>query len=148
MNSLITRIVFCFCLIALPFTLTYAKAGCCSHHGGVSGCSAATNKLLCKDGTVSASCPCSGSVAKPAKKTTMTPASTSNKATVPSKTTTPSKTTVPNKATAPAKAPASSAIPAKQKGCCARHGGVAQCNKATGFQMCKDGTTSATCKCN
>ncbi|CAM2798005.1 Uncharacterised protein [Legionella steigerwaltii] len=31
--------------------------------------------------------------------------------------------------------------------CCSGHGGVASCNKATGFQMCKDGTASPTCKC-
>ncbi|KTD68872.1 hypothetical protein Lste_2030 [Legionella steelei] len=31
--------------------------------------------------------------------------------------------------------------------CCSGHGGVASCNKTTGFQMCKDGTASPTCKC-
>ncbi|KTD02584.1 hypothetical protein OQJ19_13330 [Fluoribacter gormanii] len=31
--------------------------------------------------------------------------------------------------------------------CCSGHGGVASCNTTTGFQMCKDGTASPTCKC-
>ena len=31
--------------------------------------------------------------------------------------------------------------------CCAGHGGVASCNKATNFMMCKDKTQSPTCKC-
>lgn len=34
-----------------------------------------------------------------------------------------------------------------KQGCCSDHGGVVGCNKATGYQMCKDGTTSPTCKC-
>jgi hypothetical protein len=32
-------------------------------------------------------------------------------------------------------------------GCCARHGGVAGCNNATGYQKCNDGTTSPSCLC-
>jgi hypothetical protein len=31
--------------------------------------------------------------------------------------------------------------------CCSDHGGVAQCHKARGYQLCKDKTTSATCQC-
>ncbi|QLZ69633.1 neurogenic locus notch [Legionella sp. PC1000] len=31
--------------------------------------------------------------------------------------------------------------------CCSKHGGVASCNTTTGYQMCKDGTASPTCRC-
>ncbi|MBA2711228.1 MAG: hypothetical protein H0U57_11630 [Tatlockia sp.] len=31
--------------------------------------------------------------------------------------------------------------------CCTSHGGVASCNKVTGYKMCKDGTASPTCTC-
>lgn len=34
-----------------------AKRGCCSHHGGVSGCSA-SGRQICNDGTLSPSCTC------------------------------------------------------------------------------------------
>lgn len=34
-----------------------------------------------------------------------------------------------------------------KSGCCSDHGGVAGCS-STGFQKCKDGTTSPTCKCD
>ncbi len=34
-----------------------------------------------------------------------------------------------------------------KRGCCSDHGGVAGCNQSTGFQLCKDGTTSPSCKC-
>lgn len=35
-----------------------AKRGCCSHHGGVAGCSA-SGRQICKDGTLSPTCTCS-----------------------------------------------------------------------------------------
>jgi len=55
------------------------------------------------------------------------------------------------KKAAPAAVPAAATIPAskaKAAGCCARHGGVAKCNKSAGYLMCKDGTQSATCQCS
>lgn len=130
-NNTLSFILITFFLL-LPFTTAYAKRGCCSHHGGVVGCDAATGMAKCKDGTTSPSCNCSGATVKPAK-------------TTKTKTTTTTTTTPPTTTTAPTttKTPAS-----KDKGCCARHGGVAGCNKATGYQMCKDGSQSPTCKCN
>ncbi|MCW8386084.1 hypothetical protein OQJ18_02025 [Fluoribacter dumoffii] len=41
----------------------------------------------------------------------------------------------------------SSSIAGAYAACCSGHGGVASCNKTTGYQMCKDGTASPTCKC-
>lgn len=35
----------------------FAKRGCCSHHGGVSGCST-SGRTVCNDGTLSPSCTC------------------------------------------------------------------------------------------
>jgi hypothetical protein len=36
---------------------------------------------------------------------------------------------------------------AKQKGCCAGHGGIASCDEASGKWRCKDGELSTHCKC-
>jgi hypothetical protein len=121
-------------LLILPLTESFATAGCCSHHGGVTGC-AATGFQMCKDNTASPSCKCNGTTVP--KTTTKSTKST---------TTTNTKTPKP----AVKKSTTTTAPVAKTKitGCCSRHGGIAQCNKATGFQTCKDGTASATCKCN
>lgn len=121
-------------LVSLPVGASYAKAGCCSHHGGVAGCDNATGHQQCKDGTDSPSCPCNGTTmmkSKPEPKSTpaMKSKSTSNKSMSSPKTT-------------PAPAKASS-----NRGCCSGHGGVAKCNKSTGFKMCKDGTQSTNCGC-
>ena len=96
--------------------------GCCKGHGGVVGC-AANGHQKCKDGSISPSCVCG------------------NKATTSKSTSTKSTTKTPKMLTTPAK-------PAKTTGCCKGHGGVARCNKTTGYQQCKDGTASATCKCS
>jgi hypothetical protein len=37
-------------------TLEVQRRGCCSHHGGVSGCS--SGRVTCNDGTYSPSCTC------------------------------------------------------------------------------------------
>ena len=37
-----------------------ARSGCCSSHGGVCGCDAGTDTIMCCDGTASPSCTCSG----------------------------------------------------------------------------------------
>ncbi|MCX6075696.1 MAG: hypothetical protein NTW78_02270 [Campylobacterales bacterium] len=37
-------------------TQSIQQRGCCSHHGGVSGCS--NGKIVCNDGTYSPSCTC------------------------------------------------------------------------------------------
>lgn len=36
----------------------YATQGCCSHHGGVSGCNNITGKQICSDGSDSPTCAC------------------------------------------------------------------------------------------
>lgn len=119
--------------LSLIFSQAYAAAGCCSHHGGVKGCNTATNYELCKDGTTSPTCLCSG-------KTTAAPTKQKN---VTKTTTTTTTTTGTTAAT-------TTATTAKKatKGCCARHGGVAGCDSATGYSKCKDGTVSSTCKCS
>lgn len=49
-------LVFVFCvLICVPFSVE-AQRGCCSHHGGVVGCS--NGRQVCADGTLSPSCTC------------------------------------------------------------------------------------------
>lgn len=128
-------------LLSLPLTSVYATAGCCSHHGGVNGCNASTNHQLCKDGSSSPTCLCSGGTAKEMKsqknkKNTMTTtgATTTNAATTTTSTANTAVTTAP--------------MPNKIKGCCSKHGGVAKCDTATGYQLCKDGTHSTTCKCS
>ena len=37
-----------------------ARRGCCSHHGGVSGCDEASGMMRCRDGSLSPSCTCAG----------------------------------------------------------------------------------------
>jgi len=120
------------CLSPLFISNAFAKAGCCSHHGGVASCDYASGRVLCKDGVVSPSCPCAGT--KLPKSTTTKP----TKVNYPTwGTPTPTRTTT----TTPAPSTVST------KGCCARHGGVAGCDKKSGYYRCKDGTKSATCRC-
>ena len=38
--------------------IVVARSGCCSHHGGVAGCDAATGHARCADGSDSPSCGC------------------------------------------------------------------------------------------
>lgn len=131
-------------LLFAPFAESYAKTGCCSRHGGVAGCNTASGNLQCKDGTVSPSCACEGtntSVIKPVKVNTKATKAVTTPATTNVKQTT-------STATPQAVAPAAPATKVKTAGCCARHGGIAQCNKSTGYFMCKDGTQSGTCQCS
>ena len=52
------KIGFVLILIILFAPATaYAKRGCCSHHGGVSGCSS-SGRQICNDGTLSPTCTC------------------------------------------------------------------------------------------
>lgn len=132
LKASIVQIIAVLVVFSFPFSESYAKAGCCSHHGGVSGCDSTTGRQLCKDGTTSPSCPCSGNVMKPASK--------------PAKSVPATPTTSMPATTAPATV-ATPASNAKTKGCCSRHGGVGKCNTAKGYLMCKDGTQSTTCKC-
>lgn len=132
-NSLV-KITLCL-VAAFAFNASYAAPGCCSHHGGVKGCNTSTNHQLCKDGTTSPSCACSGTTTK-VKKTTVKETTTQ-----PAATPAPAATTTTTQSTT-----ATTEVKKSTKGCCSRHGGVAGCN-ASGFSTCKDGTVSSTCKC-
>ena len=55
MNKRIVLVLICvmlFCSLEVE-----ARRGCCSHHGGVSGCSE-SGKQICNDGTLSPTCTC------------------------------------------------------------------------------------------
>lgn len=139
-NVMVIQVIIAVFMLFLPLD-SFAKAGCCSSHGGVAGCDAASGYQLCKDGTKSPTCKCDNSTtAKPAK---------TSKTTKVSKTPSTS-TSAPAAAPAAVPAPAAAATTSKQstKGCCAKHGGVGECDKATGYYKCKDGTVSKTCKCS
>lgn len=47
-------------LFLIP-NIVHAQSGCCSHHGGVSGCSE-SGRQICNDGSLSPSCTCTPSV--------------------------------------------------------------------------------------
>lgn len=55
MSKKIGLILICIVLI-IPVKVE-ATRGCCSHHGGVSGCSS-SGRQVCNDGTLSPSCTC------------------------------------------------------------------------------------------
>jgi hypothetical protein len=137
----ISHIIVALFILFLPLSEAFAKAGCCSRHGGVAGCNSSTNYLRCKDGTTSPSCLCDGSAAKAAKPAKVIKARPAKAAPVAAETTAATEATTTRKTKAQKKEPVSTA------GCCSRHGGVASCNKKAGYQMCKDGTQSTTCKC-
>lgn len=150
LTSRLMRInLFAIALFVLLSPLTGAYAACCSGHGGVASCNKSTGHQMCKDGTASPTCTC------PPPKTTTTKKEKTTTTTTPS-TTTP--TTKPKqswwsgKSTKSTNAPASTTTTTPKsskgtKGCCSHHGGLAQCNKSTGHQMCKDGSQSSTCTC-
>ncbi|WP_419420176.1 hypothetical protein ACNVED_02455 [Legionella sp. D16C41] len=100
-----------------------AYAACCAGHGGVTSCNKSTGHQMCKDGTASPSCTCTKAKSKATK--------------------TPLSTTLPA-----ADSKSNSHGNTMTKGCCSRHGGIAQCDKARGHQICKDGTASPACACH
>lgn len=55
MGSRISKMMITI-IILIPITVS-AQKGCCSHHGGVSGCSY-SGRIICNDGTYSKSCTC------------------------------------------------------------------------------------------
>lgn len=61
------RRLFLILLIMSIFSVsTYARSGCCSHHGGVAYCDNTVGKYACRDGTRSPSCGCgAGEISKP-----------------------------------------------------------------------------------
>lgn len=54
------KLLFLILVIILFPTIVNAKRGCCSHHGGVAGCSS-DGRQICRDGTLSPTCTCSSS---------------------------------------------------------------------------------------
>lgn len=64
------RNIFLALLICLLITFFYsplviARSGCCSWHGGVSGCDTSVGRQVCNDGTYSPSCTCTYIPPKP-----------------------------------------------------------------------------------
>ena len=55
MTKKVLLILICFMLF-FPLKIKAAR-GCCSHHGGVSGCSS-SGRQICQDGTLSPTCTC------------------------------------------------------------------------------------------
>lgn len=51
------KILLILSLFVLLTDSAYAQRGCCSHHGGVAGCSS-SGRQVCNDGTLSPSCTC------------------------------------------------------------------------------------------
>jgi hypothetical protein len=138
------------CLFGIVFSFlipinTFAAAGCCSHHGGVKGCNGKQQEV-CADGTVSPTCLCNGEKTKIEHERKVGKGQPYTRERPSTKTYNTHKTHEKNhKTIVPPVVPV--ATKAKTTGCCSRHGGVAQCDKKTGFQKCKDGTLSTTCKC-
>ena len=54
------KIIFLIIILIYPIAVN-AKRGCCSHHGGVAGCSQ-NGRQVCRDGTLSPSCTCTPTV--------------------------------------------------------------------------------------
>lgn len=55
------KLVLIMLMILFMPTSVYAKSGCCSHHGGVAGCSA-NGRQVCMDNTLSPTCTCAPTV--------------------------------------------------------------------------------------
>lgn len=140
-------IISCFFMLIFC-QAAFATAGCCSHHGGVKGCNTSTNYQLCKDGTTSPSCLCTGGTTQTKPKTTKPASTTSTNSATTSSAPTSSETTTMTTTTNTTAATTTTTPTKKTKGCCSKHGGVAACDTATGFDKCKDGTVSTTCKCS
>lgn len=51
------KIIFIVVMLLVIPSNALGKSGCCSHHGGVSGCSS-SGRQICNDGTLSPSCTC------------------------------------------------------------------------------------------
>lgn len=51
------KVVFVLIIVILSCEIVNAQRGCCSHHGGVAGCSS-SGRTICNDGTYSPSCTC------------------------------------------------------------------------------------------
>ncbi len=51
------KCLFLVLIVLVMFENVYAQRGCCSHHGGVGGCSS-DGTIICNDGTYSPTCTC------------------------------------------------------------------------------------------
>lgn len=132
-NTRIKAVIAFLFLLSSPFVGVYAA--CCSGHGGVASCNTATGFKMCKDGTPSPSCKC-----KKVKATTKSKNSTTIKKTKSTSSWWSGKPATKStliKSTSPG-----------SRGCCSKHGGVAQCDLSTGHLVCKDGIQSPTCGCH
>lgn len=54
-------VLILICIILFSPLKIEAARGCCSHHGGVSGCSS-SGRQICKDGTLSPTCTCTPAI--------------------------------------------------------------------------------------
>lgn len=152
------QIILALFLFTSPFVGVYAA--CCAGHGGVASCNKSTGQQICKDGSASPTCKCA--VSKATKKNVVTPHTTTKSTTTTTtkpksswwggKSTNTPPATTKSTTTTTTKSKGSwwdgKSTTGTTKGCCSRHGGVAQCNKASGHQMCKDGTQSPSCTCH
>ncbi len=68
-KKLFILIIMLFCM-GLFIPSVDARRGCCSWHGGVSGCDKSTGRIVCNDGTYSPSCTCEKTTKKTTKKKT------------------------------------------------------------------------------
>ena len=58
MKRFVMLIALCLSLFASSTILDVEQRGCCSHHGGVAGCS--NGRIVCNDGSYSPTCTCNG----------------------------------------------------------------------------------------
>ncbi len=56
MTNRMIILIFIFGVLFFPIKIE-ARRGCCSHHGGVSGCNS-SGRQVCRDGTLSPTCTC------------------------------------------------------------------------------------------
>lgn len=156
----LNQVIMVLFLFASPLAGVYAA--CCAGHGGVASCNKSTGHQMCKDGTASPTCTCAVPKTKKASTSATAPATSTIPKTMTKTTPTTTKSTTTTttkpksswwggkKSTTTTPSTTTKSTPASStsaKGCCSRHGGVAQCDKASGHQMCKDGTASPSCTC-
>lgn len=60
LNNKIIILLLLVLQLVMPMTVN-AQRGCCSHHGGVAGCSE-NGRQICRDGTLSPSCTCTPTI--------------------------------------------------------------------------------------
>lgn len=61
MRNKVKLVLFLVCIILFSPLKIEARRGCCSHHGGVSGCSS-SGRQVCNDGTLSPTCTCTPTI--------------------------------------------------------------------------------------